>query len=81
MNNIIERLREKLHGGRPWMDLLDEAANTIATLQGEAHVLRYLLTKALEVLETIEADCAAEYEELDALKDQIEAALKGELKS
>ena len=55
--------------------------STITRLQGEAHVLRYLLTKALEVLETIEADCAAEYEELDALKDQIEAALKGELKS
>lgn len=71
MNNIIERLRAEPRG-----PLCDEAANTIATLQGEAHVLRYLLTKALEVLETIEADCAAEYEELDALKDQITAALR-----
>ena len=71
MNNIIERLRSALGTG-----LHIEAADTIATLQGEAHVLRYLLTKALDVLETIEADCAAEYEELDALKDQITAALR-----
>lgn len=71
MNNIIERLRAEPRG-----PLCAEAADTIATLQGEAHVLRYLLTKALEVLETIEADCAAEYEELDALKDQITAALR-----
>ena len=71
MNNIIERLRSGPRG-----PLCDEAADTIATLQGEAHVLRYLLTKALDVLETVDIDCAAEYEELDALKDQIEAALR-----
>lgn len=71
MNNIIERLCSEPRG-----PLCDEAADTITTLQGEAHVLRYLLTKSLEVLETVDIDCAAEYEELDALKDQIEAALR-----
>ncbi len=74
MNNIIERLRAALGTG-----IHIEAADTIATLQGEAHVLRYLLTKALEVLQTVDADCAAEYEALDALKDQIGAALRAEV--
>lgn len=72
MNNIIERLRSEPRG-----PLCDEAADTIATLQGEAHVLRYLLTRALEVLETVDCDSAPEYEEMCALLDQIEAALKG----
>ena len=71
MNNIIERLRAALGTG-----LHIEAADTITRLQGEAQVLRHLLDKALDVLETVDTDCAAEYEELDALKDQIEAALK-----
>ncbi len=73
MNNIIERLRAALGTG-----LHIEAADTITRLQGEAHVLRYLLTKAMEVLETVDVDCAAEYENLDALKDQIGAALRAE---
>lgn len=71
MSNIIERLRAQPRG-----PLCDEAADTITRLQGEAKVLLMLLSKALEVLYTIEPECATEHENLEDLTDQIEAVLK-----
>lgn len=58
--------------------LLDKenAAATITRLQGEAKVMLILLGKALEVLGTIDPDCATEHESLEELTEAIEAVLK-----
>lgn len=58
--------------------LLDKenAATTITRLQGEAKVMLILLAKALDVLYTIDPDCATEHESLEELTDAIEAVLK-----
>lgn len=50
--------------------------DTITRLQGEAKVLLILLAKALDVLYTIDPECATEHETLEDLTDQIEAVLK-----
>lgn len=49
---------------------------TITRLQGEATVMLRLLALALDVLDTIEPECATEHENLEDLTDQIEAVLK-----
>lgn len=49
---------------------------TITRLQGEACVMRLLLSKALDVLYTIDPDCATEHETLEELTDAIETVLK-----
>ena len=58
--------------------LLDKAKaeDTITRLQGEASVMRLLLSKALDALYTIDPDCATEHETLEELTDAIEAVLK-----
>lgn len=53
-----------------------EADETITRLHGEAQVMLRLLAKALDVLYTIDPDCATEHETLEDLTDQIEAVLK-----
>ena len=50
---------------------------TITRLQGENKVLRDLLTLALDVLQTIVPESAAEDESLDDLTTAITEALKG----
>lgn len=58
--------------------LLDrqKEADSVIRLQGEAKVMLILLTKALDVLYTIDPDCATEHESLEELTDAIEAVLK-----
>jgi len=56
--------------------LATEAGETITRLQGEAGVMLMLLGKALDVLYTIDSDCATEHETLEELTDAIEAVLK-----
>ena len=53
-----------------------EADESITRLHGEAQVMLRLLAKALDVLYTIDPDCATEHETLEELTDQIEAVLK-----
>ncbi len=52
-----------------------EADETIARLHGEARVMVGLLTEAVEVLQTIEPECAAEDESLQRLRGDIWAVL------
>jgi len=58
--------------------LLDKAkaGDTITRLHGEARVMIMLLGKALDVLYTVDPDCATEHETLEELTDAIEAVLK-----
>jgi len=53
-----------------------KADETITRLQGEAGVMLMLLGKALDVLYTIDSDCATEHETLEELTDAVEAVLK-----
>jgi len=57
--------------------LQTEDGDTITRLKGEAKVLRDLLALALDVLQTIVPESAAEDESLDALTTSITVALKG----
>ena len=61
--------------------LLDKAkaGNTITRLHGEARVMHMLLGKALDVLYTVDPDCATEHETLEELTDAIEAVLEARL--
>lgn len=54
----------------------ENAATTITRLQGEAKVMLHLLALALDVLDTIDPDCATEHESLEELTDAIEAVLQ-----
>ena len=57
----------------------ENAATTITRLQGEAKVMLHLLALALDVLDTIDPDCATEHESLEELTDAIEAVLQAGL--
>ena len=54
----------------------EKAATTITRLHGEAKVMLILLAKALNVLYTIDPDCATAHESLEELTEAIEAVLK-----
>ena len=56
--------------------LVTEAGETITRLQGEAGVMLMLLGKSLDMLYTIDPDCATEHETLEELTDAVEAVLK-----
>ncbi len=54
---------------------MDAQTETITRLKGEAGVMLMLLEKALEVLYTIDPECATEQETLEDLTDAIEGVL------
>jgi chromosome condensin MukBEF complex kleisin-like MukF subunit len=78
MTNTVERLRSwaTCYESAPW-SLLEDAADELARLRGEAKVLRDLLREAAGVLETIDSEDDAERDELTALLAAIGGALQG----